>query len=145
MNTYTITIKTSGTDMGFWHGTSPAEALEAMIRASGFHGDDDGDTEAPPLFPSLDDVIVTEIEPDYAGASILVRIGRDTIDPQGLASDEETADCEEYVLECVRDYFPGARVSAVRIGRNSGVTRDGTDISDDVDHAVAQAFEGWNW
>jgi len=144
MNTYSITIK-GGADMGFWHGATAAEALASMNRAAGYTAADAVDADGVSLCPTIDDVTITELEPDYAGATILVRIGVDTIDPQGLFDEEETADCQEYVLECVRDYFPGARVSAVRIGRSSGVTRGGTDISDDVDHAVAQAFEGWNW
>jgi hypothetical protein len=143
MNTYSITIKASGAYMGTFEGTSPAEALAAMNRSAGYAAADAVDADGVSLCPTIDDVTITELE--FEGAGILVRIDRHTIDPQGLASDEENDDCQEYILECVRDAFPGADVRAVTHGRSTGVLADGTDISDDVDHAVAQAFEGWNW
>lgn len=84
--------------------------------------------------------------PAYAGADISVHVGRDTIDPQGLGSDEECAACEEYILDAVRTAFPGATVRAVsRGGRTSGMTRDGVSLDDKVKAVVTRAFDDFNW
>lgn len=82
----------------------------------------------------------------HAGASITVHVGRDTIDPQGLGSDEECAACEEHILDAVRAAFPGAEVRAVgNGGRTGGVTRDGEDFTAEVRTVVTQAFDSFEW
>lgn len=81
---------------------------------------------------------------EYDGADITVEIGRHTVDPAGIASDDEARACEESILEAVREVFPGATVRAVGIGgRTGGVTRDGADITDDVRFAVNEAFDAF--
>ena len=82
----------------------------------------------------------------FAGASITVHAGRDTIDPQGLGSDEECAACEEHILDAVRAAFPGADVRAVgNGGRTSGTTRDGVTLDDEVRTVVTRAFDDYGW
>ena len=82
----------------------------------------------------------------YTGASITVRVGRDTIDPEGLGSDEECAACEEHILDAVRSAFPGADVRAVgNGGRTSGTTRTGEDLTDEVKAVVTAAFDSFAW
>ena len=84
--------------------------------------------------------------PAYAGADITVHVGRDTIDPQGLGSDEECAACEEHILDAVRAAFPGATVRPVnRGGRTSGTTRDGVNLDAEVRAVVTQAFDSFEW
>ncbi len=82
----------------------------------------------------------------HAGAWITVHVGRDTIDPQGLGSDEECAAVEEHILDAVREAFPGADVRAVgNGGRTSGVTRGGVDLTDEVKAVVTRAFDDFAW
>ena len=50
---------------------------------------------------------------DYSTALICVRVGRDTIDPQGLGSDEDVEAAKEFILDAVREEFPGADVRSV--------------------------------
>lgn len=77
-------------------------------------------------------------------ASITVRVGRDTIDPQGIGSDEDVASCTEYVLDAVRAEWPDAEVDAVgNGGRTSAVDDDGHDFTADVKRAVNAAFDAW--
>ncbi len=84
--------------------------------------------------------------PTHAGASITVHVGRDTIDPQGLGSDEECATCEEHILDAVREAFPGATVRAVgNGGRTSATMRDSTDFTDEVKAVVTRAFDDYSW
>lgn len=80
----------------------------------------------------------------YAGASITVEVGRHTIDPQGLGTDEECERCEAHILDAVREAFPGADVRAVGVGgRTSGVTASDEDITDEVRHVVNDAFNAF--
>lgn len=73
--------------------------------------------------------------------TITVRIGRDTIDPQGLASDAENARVEKGILDAVRTEWPDATVRAVGVdGRTSGIDANGVDITDDVLRLVEEAF-----
>ena len=82
----------------------------------------------------------------FAGASITVHVGRDTIDPQGMGSDEECAACEEHILDAVRAAFPGADVRAVRSGgRTSGTTRNGVSLDAEVRAVVTAAFDSFGW
>ena len=82
----------------------------------------------------------------FAGASITVHVGRDTIDPQGLGSCEECAACGEFILDAVRTAFPGATVREVgNGGRTSGTTRDGVNLDDEVKAVVTRAFDDYNW
>jgi len=74
-------------------------------------------------------------------ASITVEVGRHTIDPQGLASDEENEHVEGHIMDAVRAAFPGADVRAVGVGgRTSGVSADGEDITSEVVRVVNEAF-----
>jgi hypothetical protein len=82
----------------------------------------------------------------YTGASITVHVGRDTIDPQGLGSDDEVDACEEHILDAVRAAFPGAEVRAVgNGGRTSATMRDGEDFTAEVRTVVTQAFDSFEW
>lgn len=152
MSTYSIS--NDSTDFGTFEGETPAHALAAMHRAAGYASRVVDGVVIPPasavdadgvsLCPGIDDVTITEVP--YAGAEILVRVGRDTIDPQGLGSDEECAACEEYILDAVRDAFPGATVRPVnRGGRTSGTTREGVSLDDEVRTVVTRAFDDYNW
>ncbi len=74
-------------------------------------------------------------------ASITVEVGRHTIDPQGLASDEENEHVEECIMDAVRAAFPGADVRAVGLGgRTSGTDANGEDITPEVVRVVNEAF-----
>jgi hypothetical protein len=74
-------------------------------------------------------------------ADITVEVGRHTIDPQGLASDEENAAIEEHIVEAVRAAWPGAHITVVgNGGRTSGIDADGNDISHKVQRVVNEAF-----
>jgi hypothetical protein len=150
----TFTISNDSTDFGTFEGETPAHALAAMHRAAGYASTVIDGVVVPPasaadadgasLCPGIDDVTIAEVP--YAGASITVHVGRDTIDPQGLGSDEECAACEEYILDAVRTAFPGADVRAVgNGGRTSATMRDGTDFTAEVETVVTQAFDGFNW
>jgi hypothetical protein len=87
---------------------------------------------------------VVGIEAEYAGATITVETGRDMIDPQGIASDEEAAACEAHILDAVREAFPGAGVRAVgRGGRTGGCMADGTEFDDDVKRIVDDALSSF--
>ena len=97
------------------------------------------------IAPSLD-AAVRAPTPTHAGASITVHVGRDTIDPQGLGSDEECATCEKHILDAVRTAFPGADVRAVgNGGRTSATMRDSTDFTDEVKAVVTRAFDDYSW
>ena len=83
-------------------------------------------------------------EQEYAGTFIIVEVGRHTLDPQGESSDEWVEKCEEYILDSVRESFPGAEVSAGGRGAvTGGRTRDGQDISDDVHRIVSDALKAF--
>jgi hypothetical protein len=74
--------------------------------------------------------------------TITVRIGRDTIDPEGTGTDEECAAYESNVLDAVREAFPGADVRAVgQGGRTSGVDAEGHDITAAVREVVREASD----
>jgi hypothetical protein len=76
--------------------------------------------------------------------SITVELHRGSIDPEGLGSDEDLESIREFVLDAVREAFPGATVRAVLSGgETSGVTDDGVDITYDVRHVVNRAFNDW--
>lgn len=152
MSTYSIS--NDSTDFGTFEGETPAHALAAMHCAAGYASRVvDGavippasavDADGASLCPGLDDVTIAEVP--YAGASITVHVGRDTIDPQGLGSDEEVAACEEHILAEVRAAFPGAEVRAVRSGgRTSGTTRDGVNLDAEVRTVVTAAFDSFGW
>lgn len=88
----------------------------------------------------------TIVERPYAGASITVEVGRDTIDPQGLGSDAEREACAEHILDAVREAFPGAEVVAVgNGGRTSATMPDGEDFTREVREVVTQAFDTFDW
>ena len=75
-------------------------------------------------------------------ASITVRIGRDTIDPQGIGTAEECAATEEAILDAVRSAFLGLDVRAVGPGgRSQGTDEDGQDITAKVRNVVREAFD----
>ena len=64
--------------------------------------------------------------------NITIEIGRHTIDSQGVASDEEVAAAEAFVLDALRTEWPDAEITAVgRGGRTAGV--DGENA---ITHAV---------
>lgn len=78
---------------------------------------------------------------DFEGAQICLEIGRHTIDPQGLADDDEVEACEVYILDAVHDAFPGADVHVVgRGGRTSALRADGWDFRDELEHVVTRAY-----
>jgi hypothetical protein len=150
----TIKMTNDSTDFGTFEGETPAHALAAMHRAAGYASRVVDGVVVPPasavdadgvsLCPGIDDVSITEVP--YAGASITVHVGRDTIDPQGLGSDEECAACEEYILDAVRAAFPGADVREVgNGGRTSGTTRDGVNLDAEVRAVVTAAFDSFGW
>ena len=75
-------------------------------------------------------------------ASITVRIGRDTIDPQGIGTDEECAATEEAILDAVAREWPEANVAAVGPGgHTSGIDENGRDITAAVRNVVREAFD----
>lgn len=150
----TYSISNNSADFGTFEGETPAHALAAMHRAAGYASTVvDGevipsasavDADGVSLCPGINDVTITEVP--YAGANITVRVGRDTIDPQGLGSDEECAACEEHILDAVRAAFPGATVREVgRGGRTSGTTREGVSLDDEVRTVVTRAFDDFEW
>lgn len=150
----TFTISNDSTDFGTFEGETPAHALAAMHRAAGYASRVvDGavippasavDADGASLCPGINDVTIAEVP--FAGASITVHVGRDTIDPQGLGSDEECAACEEHILDAVRAAFPGAEVRAVRSGgRTSGTTRDGVNLDAEVRAITTAAFDSFEW
>lgn len=147
---FTITSK-SGAEMGSFEGATPAEALVAMHRAAGYGRVDydiDGDCIAWPDHETAalcGDVDAWEIrESEYAGALITVEVGRHTIDPQGLASDEEAEACEAHILDAVREAFPGADVRAVGLGgRTGGCMSDGREFDGEVRDVVNEAFNSF--
>jgi len=53
--------------------------------------------------------VTNENELTYAGASITVEVGRDTIDPQGLGSDEDAEAC----AYCGAEHAPSSSVPAL--------------------------------
>ena len=74
--------------------------------------------------------------------TITVHVGRDTIDPQGLGSDEDVAAIEASIMDEVRAEWPNADVRAVgNGGRTSGTDADGHDITAEVRAFVNAAFE----
>ncbi len=86
------------------------------------------------------------IQAMQTSASITVEIHRGTIDPAGEFewSAGYVEACQDYVLESVREAFPGADVRAVgNGGRTSGTDAEGRDITSDVRTAVALAFDEW--
>jgi len=80
---------------------------------------------------------------DYDRAFITVNLSDDSLDPAGLASDDELDACCDYILAAVRSAFPGAEVA---VGSDcSGVTRDGVEFDSDVRIVVNRAFDGFSW
>lgn len=80
----------------------------------------------------------------FDGASICVEIGRHTIDPQGLASDDEVEACESFIVDAVRDAFPGADVHVVgRGGRSSALRADGGDFRDELEYVINRAYSNF--
>ena len=72
---------------------------------------------------------------------IIVNTSRETIDPQGLASDEEVAFVAECILDAVRAEWPEIEVLAGASGsRTSGRDAEGNDISRDVQRVVDDAY-----
>jgi hypothetical protein len=80
---------------------------------------------------------------EYTGADITIEIHRGTIDPEGIGTDEEAAQCEEYVLDYVRNAFPGATVRALGNGGRTAGVHDGRDITSEVRDAVQAGFDAW--
>ncbi len=120
--------------------STAADAIEA-VRAAGL----DVVTEGGLVEPNADDTawLVTIEDPKgFAGATIEVNIDRHTIDPEGLASDEEVSECVEHILDAVREAFPGAEVRTAR-GSTMGVSRNGEDLTDRVRTTVNAAFSGF--
>jgi hypothetical protein len=82
---------------------------------------------------------------EFFGAEITVRVGRAALDPQGLSSDDEIAEAEEWILDALRvEEFHGATVRAVTdAGNYSGVTRDGRTFNEEVRRAARAAWEAF--
>lgn len=75
---------------------------------------------------------------------ITVEVSRDSIDPQGIGSDEQFESCREYILDAVKTAFPGAEVTAVgHGGKTTAYTDAGQDLSYDVRGVVNRAFDDW--
>jgi hypothetical protein len=75
---------------------------------------------------------------------ITVNISRDSIDPQGIGSDEDYESAVERIMDDVREAFPDADIRSVgNGGSTSGVTDDGRDITDEVKQIVNDAFDSW--
>jgi hypothetical protein len=73
--------------------------------------------------------------------TITVRTGRDTIDPQGIGSDEDFAAARETILDALRAEWPDAEINVVgNGGRTSGIDDDGADISHDVKRVASEAL-----
>jgi len=150
----TYEILSPATTIGSFDGETAAHAIVAYHRAAGLRSvvgadgevqHDPRDIESGAVVPS-ETAALRAVEVPYAGAEILVEVGRHTIDPQGLGSDDEVAACEEHILDAVRAAFPGATVRPVnRGGRTSGTTRDGVNLDDEVRAVVTQAFDGFEW
>lgn len=150
----TFEIHSSDANLGSFDGETAAHAIVAYHRAAGLASvvgadgevqHDPRDIESGAVVPS-ETAALCAVEVPYAGAEITVHVGRDTIDPQGLSSDEECDACEEHILDAVREAFPGATVRAVsRGGRTSGTTRDGVNLDAEVRAVVTQAFDTFNW
>lgn len=83
-------------------------------------------------------------ELEYYGASITVELHRGTIDPQGIGSDEELESCREYILDAVREAFPGADVRAVGNGGRTGASHaDGREFTREVREVERAAWDAW--
>lgn len=150
----TFEIHSSDANLGTFSGETAAHAIVAYHRAAGLRSvvDADGEVQHDPrdiesgaVVPSQTEAL-RAVELTYAGADITARVGRDTIDPQGLGSDEECSACEEHILDAVRAAFPGATVRAVgNGGRTSGTTRDGVNLDAEVRAVVTAAFDSFEW
>lgn len=150
----TFEIIAPATTLGSFDGETAAHAIVAYHRAAGLRSvvgadgevqHDPRDVESGAVVPS-ETAALRAVEVPYAGTEILVEVGRHTIDPQGLGSDEECAACEEHILDAVRAAFPGATVRPVnRGGRTSGTTRDGVNLDAEVREVVTQAFDTFEW
>lgn len=150
----TFEISSPDTTLGTFDGETAAHAIVAYHRAAGLRSvvGTDGEVQHDPRDVESGAVVPSQtadlraVEVPYAGTSITVHVGRDTIDPQGLGSDEEVAACEEHILDAVRAAFPGAEVRAVgNGGRTSGMTRDGVSLDDEVKAVVTRAFDDYGW
>lgn len=76
---------------------------------------------------------------------ITVECSRYTIDPEGIGSDADYEAAVAFLLDAVRDAFPGADVRRLgQGGRTGGMAGDGTDIGDDVRLVVERAFDDWS-
>ena len=150
----TFELIAPATTLGTFDGETAAHAIVAYHRAAGLRSvvgadgevqHDPRDIESGAVVPS-ETAALRAVEVPYAGADISVHVGRDTIDPQGLGSDEEVAACEEHILDAVRAAFPGAEVRAVRSGgRTSGTTRDGVNLDAEVKAVETAAFDSFGW
>lgn len=139
MTTYTITNTKSGATIGIYEGATEAEALDAMARDAGYESYAD---QLATIESDGSDIGVTELA--YAGAQIDVELHRGNIDPAGEGDDADIKACTDYVLDAMRDAFPGATVRAVgNGGRDCGTTADGQDITSDVRAAANRAFDDW--
>lgn len=73
--------------------------------------------------------------------SITIEISRNTIDPQGIGSDEDFAAARESILDALRAEWPDAEINAVgNGGRTSGIDGDGADITHDVKRVASEAL-----
>lgn len=74
--------------------------------------------------------------------NISIEIGRHAIDSQGVASDEEVAAAEAFVLDALRTEWPDAEITAVgRGGRTAGVDGDDeNNITHDVKRVASRAL-----
>ena len=72
--------------------------------------------------------------------NISIEIGRHAIDSQGVASDEEVAAAEAFVLDALRTEWPDAEITAVgRGGRTAGVDGE-NNITHDVKRVASRAL-----
>ena len=73
--------------------------------------------------------------------TITIEISRNTVDPQGIGSDEDFAAARETILDALRAEWPDAEINVVGSGgRTSGVDSDGDDITHDVRRVASEAL-----
>ncbi len=73
--------------------------------------------------------------------TIIIEISRNTVDPQGLGSDEDFDAAREAIVDALRVEWPDAEVIvAGNGGRTSGVDSDGCDITHDVKRIARDAL-----
>jgi len=81
-------------------------------------------------------------------ATITLRIGRDTLDPQGTLDDATVAAGVDYIASRVvsdlRDDYAEVDATVAGVGgRTSGMTSDGDVIDSRVRGLVQEAYQGW--